>query len=153
MRRMILLAVIAVLAVMVFVPVTASADGVYHSEHIALTPVGNQPLRTGFVENIHANGPVVFAMERYVLNGASPGTTYQVALNIWVGNPACTGTPTAVLETASFTTNVSGNGVGHARFSPSDAEGLHGLTIGVIWTLSIGTTVAYHTACTDVILD
>lgn len=152
MRRAILLLVVVLLA-LVFVPVTASADGVYHSEHIALTPVGTQPLRTGFVENIHANGPVVFAMERYVLNGASPETTYQVALNIWVGNLTCTGAPTAVLETASFTTNVAGNGVGHARFSPADADGLHGLTIGIIWTLSIGTTVAYHTACTEVTLD
>ena len=131
----------------------ASADGVYHSEHIALTPVGTQPLRTGFVENIHANGPVVFAQERYVLNGASPGTTYQVALNIWVSNLACTGTPNAVLDTASFTTNVAGNGVGHARFSPTDAAPLRGRTLGIIWTLSIGTTVAYHTACTEVTLD
>jgi len=80
MRRTILLLVVVLLALL-FVPVTASADGVYHSEHIALTPVGTQPLRTGFVENIHANGPVVFAMERYVLNGASPETNYQVALN------------------------------------------------------------------------
>ena len=152
MRRTIPLLVVILLALL-FVPVMASADGVYHSEHIALTPVGTQPLRTGFVENIHANGPVVFAMERYVLNGASPGTTYQVALNIWVGNLACTGTPNPVLETASFTTNVAGNGVGHARFSPSDADGLHGLTIGIIWTLSVSGTVAYHTACTEVTLD
>ena len=152
MRRTILLLVGVLLAVL-FVPEMASADGVYHSEHIALTPVGTQPLRTGFVENIHANGPVVFAQERYVLNGASPGTTYQVALNIWVGNLACTGTPNPVLETASFTTNVAGNGVGHARFSPTDAAPLRGLTLGIIWTLSSGGSITYQTACTDVTLD
>jgi hypothetical protein len=152
MRRTILFLVVMVLA-LAFVPLGASADGIYHSEHIALMPAGSQPLRSGFVENIHANGPVVFAQERYVLNGASPLTTYQVALSIWVGDTACTGAPSVVLPTTSFSTNVAGNGVGRARFSPSDADGLHGLTIGIVWTLSSGGTVAYQTACTDVTLD
>lgn len=152
MRRTILLLVVMVLA-LAFVPLGASADDVYHSEHIVLMPVGSQPLRSGFVENIHANGPIVFAQERYVLNGASPLTTYQVALNIWVGDTTCAGAPSVVLPTTSFSTNVAGNGVGRARFSPSDAAGLRGLTLGIVWTLSSGGTVAYRTACTDVTLD
>jgi len=50
----------------------ALADAVYQSSHIALLPTGTTPLRSGFVENIHANGPNVFAREIYVLNGAQP---------------------------------------------------------------------------------
>jgi hypothetical protein len=144
---------VMVLLALVFVPLEASADGVYHSEHIALVPVGAQPLRTGFVENIHANGPVVFAMERYVLNGASPMTTYDVVLNIWTGDTSCPGTPNIELPSVSFTTNVAGNGVGMVRFSPADADGLHGLTLGIVWTLSIDGTIAYQTACAVVTLD
>ncbi len=48
---------------------TALADQVYHTQQIALAPVGGAPLRTGFVVNVHADGPRVFALERYALNG------------------------------------------------------------------------------------
>ena len=154
MRRMGVL--MAVVPLLLLLPTTASADGVYTSEHIALIPAGGQPLRTGFVENIHTNGPVVFALERYVLNGASPATTYQVELHLWIFDATCPGDLSqaqAVLPTTSFTTNAAGNGIGTGRFSPSDATGLHGLTIGIVWTLSTNGAVAYQTACTDVVLD
>ena len=49
---------------------SAAADAVYHSEHMRLSPVGGAPLKSGFVQNIHPNGPNVYARERYVLNGA-----------------------------------------------------------------------------------
>jgi hypothetical protein len=32
------------------------ADPAYHTAHIALELVGSAPLRSGFVQNIHANG-------------------------------------------------------------------------------------------------
>ena len=48
------------------------------------------PLRSMFVENIHANGPNVFAHEQYVVNGAEPNTTYDVVLTISIGDPTCT---------------------------------------------------------------
>jgi hypothetical protein len=131
----------------------AAADAVYHSEHIALASVGDAPLRVGFVQNIHANGPVVFANERYVLVGASPGTIYDVALRLWVGDPTCTGDPMAVLPTASFTTNVAGNGVGRVALPPSAADGLHGATLGIVWVLSTGGVPAYASSCVDVVLD
>jgi hypothetical protein len=54
---------------------SAWGDAVYRSRHIALRPVGSAPLRSGFVENIHANGPTVYAMERYALVGAAPAAT------------------------------------------------------------------------------
>jgi hypothetical protein len=95
----------------------------------------------------------VFANERYVLVGASPGTTYDVALRLWVGDPTCTGDPMAVLPTASFTTNVAGNGVGRVALPPSAADGLHGATLGIVWVLSTGGVPAYASSCVDVVLD
>jgi hypothetical protein len=59
--------------------VAGRGDAVYHSQHIALRPVGSAPLRSGFVENIHTNGPTVYAMQRYALVGAVPGN-YAVTL-------------------------------------------------------------------------
>jgi hypothetical protein len=72
MRRLLLVA--AALSVLLL-PGTAAGDAVYHSHHVALHPVGGAPLRSGFVENIHPNGPQVYAHEVYVLNGAQPDTT------------------------------------------------------------------------------
>jgi len=148
---------VTTVAILAFVGVAlaspAGADAVYHSEHIGLTPVGDAALHTGFVENIHANGPTVFALERYVLVGATPRTQFDVALNLWVGDPTCSGLPMASLPTASFWTNGVGNGVGMVALPPSAAEGLHGATLGIVWTISTGQEVAYRTACTEVVLD
>ena len=57
----------------------ALADRVYHSQHIVL--MSDTGATVGFVENIHANGPTIYAQERYVLLGAEPGT-YTVTLTI-----------------------------------------------------------------------
>ncbi len=64
--RLLLAAAFATTAVAVATPL-AAADAVYHSQHIALNPIGGAPLRSGFVENIHADGPQVYAHELYVL--------------------------------------------------------------------------------------
>ena len=64
---------LCLIAILVALPVTiANADAVYPSQHIPLHPVGTAPLTTGFVENIHANGPNVYAHEVYVVAGAVP---------------------------------------------------------------------------------
>ena len=132
----------------------ARADQVYHSHHIALHPVGHEPLRSGFVENIHANGPNIFAHEIYVLNGAQPATTYQVTLSIFAVNPACQGSPDLVLPTAAITTNPAGNGTGDAVFRPSDVPAnLRHATHGVIWTVSDSSGTEYSTGCQVVTLD
>jgi hypothetical protein len=132
----------------------ALADAVYHSSHIALFPTGDTPLRSGFVENIHVNGPNVFAHEIYVLNGAQPDTTYQVALSIFALDPTCTGTPAAVVPTAAFTTNVAGNGRGDAVFRPSDVPAvLRNGTHGIIWTVSDSSGVTFSSGCELVTLD
>jgi hypothetical protein len=62
MHRALVVVAAAVLGVGLMVA-PALADAVYHSRHIELLPVGGTPLRSGFVENIHANGPNVFARE------------------------------------------------------------------------------------------
>ena len=132
----------------------AQADQVYHSAHIALHPVGAEPLRSGFVENIHANGPVIFAHEIYVLNGAQPATTYQVTLNVYVGDPSCAGSAGAVVPTAAITTNAAGNGRGDAVFRPADAAALRHGTHGIIWTVSDPAgEVEYSSGCQVVTLD
>lgn len=52
----------AAVAVAALAPL-AAADAVYHSEHLDLVPVGNAPLRSGFVQNIKAEGPTIYAHE------------------------------------------------------------------------------------------
>ena len=72
---------------------SALADGTYHSGHYALAPLAGAPLRSGFVENIHPNGPNIYAHEQYVVNGAQPNTDYQVELSIFPGDLTCSTTP------------------------------------------------------------
>jgi hypothetical protein len=134
-------------------PHAAVADDTYHSQHIDLYPVAGSPLRSGFVENIHANGPQVYAVERYVLNGAAPNTTYTVVLNIYPDGSSCAGTPIIVLPTAEFTTNVSGNGTAQAKFTPADAAPLGAMPYNLRWELETEGTVAYETDCVTVTLD
>ena len=131
----------------------AFADSTYHSTQIALTSVDNAPLRNGFVENIHANGPTVFAHENYVVNGGIPNTDFQVAISVWVGNTACTGDPSFTLSTATLTTNAAGNGEAHHVFSPEDASGVRNTTDGALWTLSVNGAPVYTSGCEVISLD
>lgn len=153
MRRLAAAATAAVLAgTGISTASPASADATYRTQHIALQAVGSAPLRTGFVQNIHANGPVNYAMERYVLVGAEPRTTYSVTLQLFQ-DVSCA-TAIGPFPSVSFTTNGVGNGVGKLRLPPSAIpQAFRGLTIGVIWQLSIGGTVTYQTACSTVRLD
>ena len=132
----------------------ARADQMYHSHQIALHPVGDEPLRSGFVENIHASGPIIFEHEIYVLNGAEPATTYQVTLNIFPFNPTCAGSAGVVLPTAAITTNAAGNGSGDAVFHPSDVPTtLRHATHGAIWTVSDSSGTEFSTGCQVITLD
>ena len=134
---------------------TVSADSTYHSEHIDLMPVGDAPLRSGFVENIHANGPTVYAIERYVLNGVLPATTYQVTLHIYAPGSACLAGEVAALDTATFVTNASGNGSAQAKFAPEDAADLKAAsdTYEIRWTFTTDGALAYQTPCVMITLD
>ena len=149
LARLTALAALAVLTVVGWA-VPASADQVYHSGHYAFAPTGGEPLRNGFVENIHPNGPNVFAHEQYVVNGARPNTTYQVWLTV---SDATCSTILFAMQTETITTNAAGNGTALHVFTPADATGLHGLTIGGTWTLTTGGAPEYATACATIQLD
>ena len=130
----------------------AGADAVSHSAQIPFHPVADASLRSGFVENIHANGPNVFAHEVYVVNGATPNTTFVVSIAVSVGDTTCTATPVS-FQTATLETNVAGNAKAEVVFTPEDAAFLRNASHGAIWTLSVGGVPIYQTDCTTIVLD
>jgi hypothetical protein len=136
-------------------PATAAADKVYHSEHMLLVAVGGAPLQYGFVENVHPNGPQVFAHEMYSLKGAVPNTTYQVFLLAHLGDPGCDSSTATDFGSTELTTNAAGNGTAD-RFLPTETIPLaiRNQTHGVRWEVrTTSGTVVYQTACTNVTLD
>jgi len=131
----------------------ASADQTFHTLHANLTPVGDAPLVSGFVNDIHVNGPKIAALERYVLNGAEPGATYQVTIEIWPLDPSCSGAPALTLPTSTLTTNAAGNGEASFTFPAGPPTGLEGTESGILWTVSLGGVVQYETGCNTLTLD
>jgi hypothetical protein len=145
-------ALVMIAVALVVVP-GAAADDVYHSEHMPLEPVGSAPLRTGFVENIHAEGPAIYAQEIYVLNGAAPNTDYEVHLVAYAFDPVCEGAPTD-FGFAPLTTNRAGNGQAKRVFRPNDVPAeLRDATHGIRWEVRTAGTTVYETQCTAVTLD
>jgi len=131
----------------------AVADEVYHSEHMRLEPVGGVPLGKGFVENIHADGPQVYAHEVYVLNHALPNTVYEVHLLAYPFDPACEGTP-AGFGFTTLITNGTGNGRAKRLIRPADVPAeLRDATHGIRWEVRSGGATVYTTDCTGVTLD
>ncbi len=145
-----LLAAALTVSALAFAAPLATADAVYHSQHIELVPVGASPLESGFVENIHPNGTEIYAHELYVLNGAEPSRTYQVTLHIF-GDTACSGV-LAALPTAQLVTNANGNAAADIALTPAAVGPLRGSTLGVFWRV-VSATSSYRTACSTVVLD
>ncbi len=145
-----LTALIPVIVFAVLAP-GAAADSVYHTEHLGLTAIGDAPLRSGFVQNIKAQGPTIYAHEVYVLNGALPKESYTVTNHFYVG-PECQGEVFST-DTVVMTTGAGGNARADIFFVPADAAGFEGLH-GVRWTVrDSNEIVVYQTACTTVTLD
>jgi hypothetical protein len=141
-------------AVAILVPL-ASADAVYHSEHLSLSPVGGAPLRSGFVENIKAQGTQIYAHEQFVLNGAAPNMTYAVTRNFFLFDPGC-GRGGLVFHTpvGTITTNAAGDGTDDAVARPEDIPSFLVGDHGVLWTVTDpSNTFRYQTSCTTVTLD
>jgi hypothetical protein len=136
-------------------PAYASADSVYHSEHLPLVSVGGAPLHHGFVENIHPNGPQVYAHEIYTLKGALPNTTYQVFLLVHLGDPGCDSSVATDFGPTALTTNAAGNGTADRFIFPSSVPlEIRNQTHGVRWEVRLPNgTLVYQTACTNVTLD
>ena len=153
-RRTIAATVLLALSLTVLAPGVA-ADQVYRTEKIAFTAVGSAPLRDGFVVNIHANGPKLYAHEIYTLKGAAKYTTYQVYLTAFGDPPDCTAALADPLPMAGLSTNAAGNGQASAKIPPEVITefGLHGATIGVVWTIMVGDDIHYQTGCTTAVLD
>jgi hypothetical protein len=147
-------AVAASLAAIAVGTTPAHADQVYHAEHLDLASVGGAPLRSGFVQNIKAEGPAVYAHEIFVLNGAGPRATYTFTRNFFPFDPDCTGdNGVFASDVATLTTNPSGNASGDLFVRPEEAAGFEGVH-GVKWTVqSAGGALAYQTTCTAVTLD
>ena len=145
---------VALATVTAFVPV-ATADTVYHSQHLALTPVGGAPLRSGFVENIKANGPQIYAHEQFVLNGAAPNTTYTVNRIFYLSTATCPqGQGLPPFPVGTITTNAAGNGADDVVVPPEAIPRFLVGDHGVYWTVTDGAgTVHYKTACTTATLD
>jgi hypothetical protein len=151
MKRFLLAFVLAA-AVLGLLAAPALADRAYHSQHITLMSADGAPLKAGFVENIHVNGPEVFALERYVLVGAMPLTQYQARIQIYL-DPEMD-QHFGALPTASFATNGVGNGVGHFTLPPSGVPpAFHGVTLYLVWELCVDSEVVYESSLSTVILD
>ena len=110
------IAVAGVAAIAALAAAPALADQVFHTSHAAVHAVAGAPLRSGFVNDIHANGNVNAAREEYQLNGAQPGTTYQVRLVIYPSQ-TCAGSPFLTIPTSLLTTNDAGNGTASFRIN------------------------------------
>ena len=131
----------------------AAADKAYHSQHIALDPVGGAPLRNGFVQNIHANGPKIYAHEIYRVNGAAPNASYEVHLFAYPLDTTCSVAP-ADFGFTTLETNRAGNGRADRFFKVSDVPSeIRNATHGVRWQVTLNGVVVYETGCNAVTLD
>lgn len=127
--------------------IPAGADAVYHSERLELTGQAD-PHFHGQVVNIHANGPVNGALERYHVIGAAASTAYAV----WI-QTCDDGQFADFVQTAVLTTDEHGNGHASATFSPADTAPLSGQTFSIRWVLKSDGAIVYATRCTTVTID
>jgi len=125
----------------------AAADGAYHSERLSFSG-GSDPAFRGQVVNIHANGPVNGALERYQVVGAATSTEYEVWIQFCDAGGFGDFTQTAVLET-----NKHGNGHASAAFSADDLAPFSGATVVIRWVLRVEAADVYATRCTTVTID
>jgi hypothetical protein len=136
------------------------ADQTEHTTRLALsvttagTAAGHPELKAGHVLNTHTNGPVNFAIEDYMINGAKPDTAYAIVSLLFAGS--CSG-PLAFpfANGAVLTTDAQGDAHGQAKIPPAEvtAFGLHNTDWGITWTLVADNVTAYTTPCTQVHID
>ena len=151
MSRKPLLIAAAVVAVALIAVPTALADQLFHTSHAAVHSVAGAPLRSGFVNDIHTSGVVNSAHEEYHLNGAQPGTTYQVQLVIYPSQ-SCAGSPFLTIQSSLLTTDVAGNGNANFTF-PAAAPNDPPLQVGIVWQFLSNGVPVYATDCVPVTVD
>ena len=133
----------------------ALADQTFHTERIPLSSVAGAPLRSGSVVDIHANGPQIFALERYVLVGGAPNTAYQVNEIVFPLSTGCTG-PSVVSSVTRLQTNLAGNGEAGNVITPAQVPpSAHNTVNGIIWQVADVPTgvIDYKTGCVVVAVD
>jgi hypothetical protein len=137
-------------------PGLAAADSVYHTERLALEPVGGAR-GTGMVVNIHPNGPVVFASERYALRDAEPNASFTVWLLIDASEVAACDFPGLIIPMkADLRTNERGNGTSPAAFyfSPGGIPPcLRNRSFPIHWEVTLAGVLTHQTDSTIVTLD
>jgi hypothetical protein len=148
-RPALVAAVLALVAVPVFAS-TAAADMFFHTSHAELTPIGDAPLKSGFVNDMHSEGEVNAAHEVYQLNGALPNTDYVIMLHIYGPDATCTGDGRAVVPT-TISTNAAGNGQAIREFAASTGPPRPPTTTHIRWIVTLNGTPVYQTGCVEVI--
>lgn len=151
MRKVVTVFALSLVSLLLLAP-NAVADQVFHTLHADLHSVNGAPLQSGFVNDVHTNGVVNAAHEIYHLSGASPNTTYQVAINLYPFDPTCSTAP-VFLPTAQLTTNGAGNGNARFTFPAGPPSPLTGPTHGILWQVIGPTGVAYETDCYPLVID
>lgn len=150
--RVVLTALFALLALSA-TPV--AADAVYHTDQLVLQPAGGA-IGSGRVVNIHPNGPMVFASERYMLRGAEPNATYQVWLIIDAAELDCAFTEVPILMAAAVSTNRAGNATTPADFyfTPGGVPPcLRNQSFPIHWEVMLDGQLTHQTLPTTVTLD
>jgi hypothetical protein len=134
---------------------TQVAAAPFPAQHFDLSPVGGEPLRSGFAEVIHPDGPNIYARHVYQLHGARSDETYQVWVHIWTDDLGCAGPTPYHLPVAELATNSAGNGHAAVVHTPEDLAllGLGDQAIGGEVTVELDGTVAYTTGCAVIRLD
>ena len=132
----------------------ALADKAYHTERLTFEAVGDDPeIRAGQVINAHSNGPIRYAREEYVINGALANATYEVHILVFFGGE-CTDDSDLDLITAELQTGANGQGHAYHVFVPADVEPFNPpLTVNARWVLVRDGDVQYQTECTVINLD
>ena len=130
----------------------AAADSSFHTLHAELKPIGANPLRSGFVNDIHTNGVVNAAHEIYHLSGARPDTTYAISIFLYIADPTCSSAPLTI-PTTQLTTNGAGNGNARFTFPAGPPTGLEGFVSGIRWVFTGPAGPAYETDCAPLTLD
>jgi hypothetical protein len=150
LRRRILVLVAVSAAALGALATTALADQAFHTLKAPLSAVGDAPLRSGWISDIHANGPIIGAHEEYHLNGGIPNTTFQVVIQFYRGVTGCPSGSAVPLPTAQLTTNAAGNGNADWVF-PGGPPG-QVTQNSAIWQLVGPDGIAYQTDCQLVLI-
>ena len=149
MRSFRVLLIVASVACALVLATSAAANKTFHTLTAPLSPINGQPLRSGWVHDIHMNGNVNGGHEVYHVAGAIPNTAFQVRILFYTGG-TCSGT-LQMFDTAVLTTNGAGNANGGVTFPANHTSTV--TTMSAIWELlGPNGVAAYNTPCEVVLI-